>query len=169
MKTVADEPTPAEKAFRAHRRQIYSFLLRKTGDPSSAEELTQRVFVDATFALARPETAPRSLLGWLYAVADRRLIDELRRRTREARFVEMSVADSTTANEYPSTVASAIKHAVEQLPAEQRRVVVMKVLEGRPFAEIALSFGISEPACKMRFSRAIRRVRQSLEDEGYGP
>lgn len=168
---MADEPTSAEEAFRAHRGQIYSFLLRKTGDPSEAEELTQSVFADATVALARTETAPKSLLGWLYAVADRRFIDELRRRARDDRFVAMSASavDAVTTDEYGSTVASAIKRAVEQLQTEQRRLVVMKVLEGRSFRELAKCFGISEAACKMRFSRAIKLVRKSLEDEGYNP
>jgi RNA polymerase sigma-70 factor, ECF subfamily len=166
---VADEPTPAEQAFRAHRRQIYSFLLRKTGDPSEAEELTQSVFAAATVALAMTDTTPRSLLGWLYAVADRRFIDEIRRRARDERFVAMNPPMDAPVSEYGAAVASAIKRAVERLPDEQRRLVVMKVLEGRSFRELAERFGITEAACKMRFSRAIKLVQKSLEDEGYKP
>jgi RNA polymerase sigma-70 factor (ECF subfamily) len=165
---VAKDSNPAEDAYRAHRAQIYKFLLRKTGDPAEAEELTQRVFADAAAVLSRADTTPSSLIGWLYAVADRRFVDELRRRSRDERLVANMPA-RVGGSDYGPAVAHAIKRAVAELPHDHRRLVVMKVLEGRPFAEIATLVGISEAACKMRFSRAIKRVRKSLEDEGFEP
>ncbi|MBA3736534.1 MAG: sigma-70 family RNA polymerase sigma factor [Actinobacteria bacterium] len=58
----------AEEAFRRHSAQIYRYLLRRTGNESEAEELTQRVFADAAAALSSSDP-PDSLLAWLYAVA----------------------------------------------------------------------------------------------------
>lgn len=165
---VAKHPHPAEDAYRTHGAQIYRFLLRKIGDVGEAEELTQRVFADAAIALSRAETTPKSLIAWLYAVADRRFIDELRRRARNERLVA-HIPARAAGSDYGPAVARAIQRAVASLPHEQRELVVMKVLEGRRFAEIAEHFGVGEAACKMRFARAIKRVRQSLEDEGIGP
>ena len=42
----------------------------------------------------------------------------------------------------------------------------MKLLEGRPFAEIARTIGTSEAAAKMRYSRALAALRVYLEAEG---
>lgn len=45
----------------------------------------------------------------------------------------------------------------------------MKVLEGRPFAEIGSRLGITEGAAKMRYMRALRSVREELERTGHTP
>ena len=55
------------------------------------------------------------------------------------------------------------------MPREQRDVVVLKVVEGRRFAEIAAHLGISEEAGRARLSRALRTLRAHLEKEGIRP
>jgi DNA-directed RNA polymerase specialized sigma24 family protein len=48
-------------------------------------------------------------------------------------------------------------------------VVKMKILEGRPFAEIAERVGATEAACKMRLSRAVVQLKTELNERGLGP
>lgn len=160
----------SEAAFRSYQGHVYRFLLRKTGDHHDAEELTQRVFADAAAALRSEGARPDSLLAWLYAVAERRFVDEVRRRT-VARAGIRQLRPVTEAPDlaYGRDIAKALREAVSQLPADQQRVVVMKLLEGRSFSEIALLVGASEAACKMRMSRAIKTVREALILEGVGP
>ena len=162
----------AEWAFRHHKATIYRYLLRRTGSPDEAEELTQRVFVDAAAALSRADPPPRSLLAWLYAVAERRLVDEVRRRVRaEDALASLAVAgrEPRADTDYGPAAARALRKAIERLAPEQRKVVVMKVLEGRRFSEIAGLLEVTEAACKMRFSRAIQQIRAELEREGFEP
>lgn len=168
---MANKPTPAEQAYRAHYAQIFRFLLRKTGDTDKAEELAQQVFTDAAAALSRSETAPTSLVAWLYTVAERRFVDEIRRRTRSRRAEELSAQQEAQypGDAYGAAIAAGVRAAIQLLPADQREIVILKVLEGRSFAEIAARYGITESACKMRFSRAIRRVQQSLQSAGIEP
>ena len=158
-----------ENAYRQHRGQIYRFLRRRTGSHEEAEDLTQRVFADAAAALSASRP-PDSRLPWLYAVAQRRYIDEVRRR-QTAATAELA-GGSAVASVDPSygvSVAKALRRAIDGLPGDQRSVVVMKVFEERPFDEIAERLGSTEAACKMRFSRAIHRVREELRQEGFEP
>jgi RNA polymerase sigma-70 factor (ECF subfamily) len=149
----------AEQAFVLHRTDIYRFLLRRTHNHHEAEELTQQVFVDATSALARAGP-PRSMRGWLYAVAERRLADEWRRRARLTQLVDLLAAASPVTSGDPThTLADAVAH----LPDRQRRVVVMRIVEGRTYQEIARVLGCNEAACKMRLSRALRRLRNDFD------
>jgi RNA polymerase sigma-70 factor, ECF subfamily len=148
-----------EQAFVRYRMDVYRFLLRRTRNHCDAEELTQQVFADATWALTRSDP-PQSMRGWLYAVAERRLIDELRRRKRAATLV------GVTTPEFGHTAEGklqALEDAVDRLPDLQRRVVVMRVVEGRTYREIAQTLGCKEAACKMRLSRALRRLRDELD------
>ena len=81
-----------ERAFREHYRHIYRLLLLRTRDPADAEDLAQHVFADATAALANNRRPPDSMRAWLCAIAERRFIDELRRKTRGERFVRLTLA-----------------------------------------------------------------------------
>ena len=165
-----DHEDLAEQAYRRHYGQVYRFLRRRTGSHDEAEELAQRVFTDAAAALSSRKP-PDSLLAWLYAVAERRFVDELRRRKKVAAYLAgQSRKDQVRVDPfYGSRVADALSRAIGALPADQRSVVVMKVFEERPFGEIATRLGTTEAACKMRFSRAIRQVQEQLRQEGLEP
>jgi len=146
-----------EDAFVRYSADVYRFLLRRTGSHGDADELTQQVFADAAAALSHADP-PRSMRGWLYTVAERRLVDELRRRRRAAEIVEVLGPESVADDETPDE----IEEAVDRLPPSQRRVVVMRIVEGRSYLEIARELGCNEAACKMRLSRALRRLREDL-------
>jgi RNA polymerase sigma-70 factor (ECF subfamily) len=148
-----------EQAFVRYSAEVYRFLLRRTRNHCDAEELTQQVFADATWALSRSDP-PRSMRGWLYAVAERRLIDESRRRKRAATLVDLATPDLGSTDE---DTLQALEDAVDRLPDLQRRVVVMRVVEGRTYREIARALDCNEAACKMRLSRALRQLRDELD------
>jgi DNA-directed RNA polymerase specialized sigma24 family protein len=71
--------------------------------------------------------------------------------------------------QYDEPVGAALRGALGRLPAAQREVVVLKLLRGVAFAEIARIAGTSEEAARMRFSRALRSIRDDLEREGLEP
>ena len=147
-----------EDAYIRYRSDVYGFLLRRTGSHSDADELTQQVFADATSALLRA-CPPRSMRSWLFAVAERRFVDELRRRKRAA---EAAAALVPPIDHTEMATPGAVGDAVRALPAGQRRIVVMRIVEDRPLGEIARELGCNEAACKMRLSRALRRLRDDL-------
>ena len=60
----------------------------------------------------------------------------------------------------------ALADAFARLTDAQRRVIVLKLFDGRSFAEIAALPGSSEGACKMRFSRGLATLREELERKG---
>ncbi len=159
-----------EAAYRRHRGDVYRYLLRQTGSADDAEELTQAVFAEAAAALPRLEREPESVIAWLYTVAERRFIDEIRRRTRRRQHVHLlHEAEAVEQSEYGAETAKALRRAIASLPADQRSVVVMRLLDDRPFAEIAAELHTTEAACKMRFARGLAAIRAKLAAEGIAP
>jgi RNA polymerase sigma-70 factor (ECF subfamily) len=144
-----------EEAYVRYGSAVYKFLLRRTGSHHDAEELTQQVFADVASAVSRGD-APRSMRGWLYAVAERRLIDELRSRKRAA---EVAAALAPERDHAVDTTPAGLAEAVRRLPLLERRIVVLRVVEGRTYRDIARELGCTEGACKMRLSRALQRLR----------
>lgn len=162
--------TLAERAYRQYRLRIYRFFMRRTGSPADAEDLTQRVFADAVEAFAGDATPPDSMLAWLYTVAHRRMADEIRQRSRQPQAAAPWNVDTLhSTDEYGPNVRAALETAIAHLSEEQRTVVVLRLLRGLPFAEIAELVGLSEAACKMRFARGITRIRKELEDNNLRP
>lgn len=161
----------ADRIARAYYHRVYRYIRRRSNTAEQAEDITQDVFERALEHAEDLRTANQSPLAWLHVVARNRLIDEARRRRRHAQrdvphSPETDVVHSP--NHGPAFVA-ALRAAIESLPAAQRRVVVLKLLAGKSFAEIAASEGITVSACKMRFIRGLEQVRCELEKRGVTP
>ena len=163
---------PAGSAFRRHYAQIFRYLRRRSQSDEQAEDLAQAVFADAAERLRYVKPGSPPILAWLYTVAQRRLADQARRAaTTPATLASLDAARAHDLEDayYGRAVARALRAAIEQLPPGQRQVVVMKLLEGRSFAEIARRVGASEAACKMRFARALEALREDLATRGVEP
>lgn len=164
--------TDDEAAPSSHYSEIYRYVRRRSQSREDAEDVTQTVFAQATARLERSTLASPPVLAWLYTVARRRLIDEHRRRNAiEARVIPLDEArlEHREPEDYGIDVARTLADGIACLPAEQQEVVVLKLIEGRRFAEIAARLGVSEEACRTRLSRALRSLRARLEEEGITP
>jgi RNA polymerase sigma-70 factor, ECF subfamily len=165
----------ADRAEAAHRRyyaSVYRYVRRRTRNREDAEDLTQTVFAEAVSGLEQAAGASHSTLAWLYTVAKRRLIDEHRRQqVAPAQVISLDVAriEQRSQSDYGVEVGRVLARVIAALPIEQQRVVVLKLVEGRRFDEIAAQLGVSEEACRVRLSRALRTLRAQLEEEGITP
>jgi RNA polymerase sigma factor (sigma-70 family) len=161
----------AAEGLRRHYDLVLRFVRRRVRTSVEAEDLTQEVFADAAKALS--QLAPltdQQTLAWLYTVAKRRLIDESRREARRLHPIDAPLdLAPTPESEYGPGVARAVGRIVSELPDAQREVVVMKLFEGRSFAEIGRRVGLTEAAAKMRFARGLEAVRAALREEGIAP
>jgi RNA polymerase sigma-70 factor (ECF subfamily) len=156
----------AEGAFRRHYGHVYGYFRRRLGDPERAEELTQDVFAAAAASLPDERPGDPPVLAWLYAVARRRFADEARRRARERR--ARGILPRRSESEY-EPIAGALRDAIATLPGGQARVVLLKLVRGLTFAEIGAEVGLTEAAAKMRFVRALERLRAELSERGIEP
>lgn len=159
-----------ERDLARHYRAIYRFVRRRSASRQDAEDVTQTVFVEAAVNLTRVYADGRSPMAWLYTVASRRLIDQARRRGRAPEFLPLDDAAALPREDrYGETLTRALREAIQSLPENQRRVVVRRLVGGASFAEIARDEDATEPACKMRYMRALATIRTHLEQEGVEP
>ena len=155
-----------EGAFRRHYRHVYGYLRRRTGDSDRAEELAQEVFAAAAASLPEQQAGDPPVLAWLYTVARRRFVDDVRKRSREA---STGLPGPRASLDYGPLVANELRDALQRLPGGQSRVVVLKLFRGMSFAEIGEEVGLTEAAAKMRFVRALAELRAELTERGIEP
>jgi RNA polymerase sigma-70 factor (ECF subfamily) len=161
----------AAALWRRQYASVYRFVRRRSSSREEAEDVTQEVFEAAIVALGEARLgAGEPPLAWLYTVARRRLVDRLRKGT-YAPPVLLDVEELAGGEErsYGPAIVESLLEGLRGLDESQRRVVVLKVFEGRSFAEIAVEVGASEEACRMRLSRGLAELRCQLEKKGVTP
>ena len=160
----------AAAAFRDHYADVLRFVRRRVSSDEEAEDVAQSVFAQAAARLDPARQGSTPVLAWLYTVAQRRLVDEARKRSRRGVPLPLEAA-AALPDEHPygSDVSDALRSALGNLTEEQRDVVVLRLVEGWSFGQIATRLDISEAACKMRFRRGLSVVREMFEKEGITP
>ncbi len=121
------------------------------------------------------DAPPASPSAWLYQVAYRHLLQELRRATGRARILEQSSRDLAEEPAWPAepSFPEEIRDDMlrmlfvccdDAIPAESQLVLALKTLCGFSTAEIALRLFTSEANVHKRLARARERLRDSLPD-----
>jgi RNA polymerase sigma-70 factor (ECF subfamily) len=114
---------------------------------------------------------PRRPFGpWLAAIANRRIIDRLRRQTRaRSREVELSAEHETRSAEAANihiedapADEAALRAAITALPRDQREAISLLKLKEMSLKEAAQASGRSVSALKVATHRAIKSLRKRL-------
>jgi RNA polymerase sigma-70 factor, ECF subfamily len=159
--------TNAPKA--AQYDSVYRFIRRRVRTREDAEDLTQDVFLGVVEALRRSQLREGDpSLALLYTVARRRLIDRLRDSQRRQK-LEAQLDLAAVKPDYETSIAQALLASLNDLDPVTRRVIAMKLFEGRQFKEIAPALDLGEEACRARFSRGLAALRRGLREKGVTP
>lgn len=149
---------------------VRSIAARCFNRPADAEDAVQDVLL-TVHAVRHTYDPKRPFAPWLVAIANRRIIDRLRRHTRrKAREIELSAEHETFA-EVPANLDSAISAeltlagAIDKLPPDQRDAIRMLKLNEMSLKEASNASGRSIAALKVATHRAIRNLRQLLKGE----
>ncbi|VTR77107.1 RNA polymerase sigma-E factor [Cellulomonas hominis] len=131
------------------------------GDAHQADELVQQALV-RTY-LAWPRARERDPLAYARRVLANLRIDTWRRRRREVLVDPVDLPHGAAPSGADRQAdRDQLVRALATLSARQRRVVVLRHLEGLSEAEVADDLGVSVGTVKSTASRALARLRDSL-------
>lgn len=161
----AGDTAAIESLYSLHGPVLYGLAYRLTNSRPDAEEIVQDVFVGLPLAL-RTYTEQGAFGAWLRRIAARMSIDRLRKTSRRAE-VGLASAHAAATRSAASKLDAreALERALATLPDALRSVFVLKEVEGYSHAEIAELLGIRRGTSEVRLLRAIRRLRQELEED----
>jgi len=154
----------AAELFERYGPALLRFSDRLLADRSTAEEVTQEVFVKV-ISRAHQYDGRAEVASWLFAIAANACRDR-RRRERRATVVPLeAVPESAQRGEgierrlMDREKREAVRAALALLSPEQREALVLARYHGLPYAEIATVLGISVGAVKTRIFRAVETLK----------
>lgn len=133
------------------------------------EDLAGEVFLQAVGGLAGFIGGEREFRAWLFTIAHRRLVDDLRRRRRRpadassADVVEHAAgAGGDVAREAEARMSdAALRAAIDELPTDQRTVMLLRIIGDLTIEEIARAVGKRPGAVKALQRRALIRLERA--------
>ncbi len=163
----------------AHQHQVYNLAYRIMGEGDSASDATQEAFISAWRHIGGFRGG--SWKSWLLRIVTNACYDELRRikRRPSSSLESLYVEDPTPDAELPPSQLESpeaftqrrelnrtIQAGIEQLPPDQRIVLVLSDVQGMSYEEIAEATGTNLGTVKSRLSRARARLRDLLLEHG---
>ena len=157
-----------ESLFAKHHGEIYAYLMRMLRDPELAADLTQDAFVKAYRNYESLEKAENAR-AWLYQIAHRVALDELRRR-KIVRFLPWTGESRGSA---PSAehlamdlrLSGDLERALARIPERQRSALLLAELHDLTGVELAAALGVTHVAARALLTRARESLRQALAVE----
>ena len=153
---------------------VLVFIARRTLDPELALDLTAETFAQA-FRSRRAfrGTTEMEERAYLFTIARRQIAryhrrGRIERRALEALGAELPVAHEDDLREIEEAAGlrdlrTTLGDELARLSADQREALQLRVVEERPYPEVASALGVSEQTARARVSRGLRALARALE------
>jgi RNA polymerase sigma-70 factor, ECF subfamily len=150
--------------------RVYAFIARRVPDRDAVQDLTADVFHQALKNLPRFEWRGVPFAAWLFRIAANAIVDRSKRTAKERALPHgHDPHDPHDAMDPPEVGLDEIDararlfRLVDRLPADQRRVIIMRFAEEKTIREIAATLGRSEGAVKQLQFRGLQSLKAKLD------
>jgi RNA polymerase sigma-70 factor (ECF subfamily) len=153
-----------------HADRIHGFLVRRTGDPGAALELTAETFAQAWLSRERYiDHREGTIAPWLFGIARHVLAASVRRHALERTARDrLELASEPVAGKpderWLDGIDADLMAALTDLPDGQRRAVELRVLADQSYDEVGRRLDITPTAARVRVHRGLRALRQRLSN-----
>ncbi len=164
----APEAVATRDLYERYARQIHAFCLHQLGSREEAEDAVQSTFLNAFRGLKRG-IDPQFESAWLYKIAENvcltRQRSSFRRRRVESPGDLDAMQDILPSYDPSRDELLRLPEALEGMPAQQRRALLLREWQGLSYKEIAEELGLSQAAVETLLFRARRSLVTALTDE----
>jgi RNA polymerase sigma-70 factor (ECF subfamily) len=163
-----DDPDAFAVVYDRHVSAVFGWARRRVGE--HAADLTAEVFARAWLSRRSfRDLADGSAFPWLCGIAQNVLLDSLRRRRVENRArAQLGLPRQVDPDpayediERRLSLPDAALQALAELPEDERELLDLRVVDERPYREIAERLRCTPQAARLRVSRTLRRLNLAL-------
>lgn len=149
---------------------IYRYMFFRVGQ-HEAEDLTELVFLKTWENIRQYKQSKSGFSAWIYRIAHNLVIDYYRlykHRTEELseNIVDHRLEAQTMDRAHRSLNNGIVTGSLMQLPPDYRQILVLKFVEDLSYVEIGEIMGRTQAALRILQLRALRKLKQLLEEKG---
>jgi RNA polymerase sigma-70 factor (ECF subfamily) len=153
--------------FEMYKDKVYSIALRYSGNPATAMDITQDVFV-RLFSQMANFRGESSFDTWLYRLVVNRCLDDRRKLRRIVPLIgeairRFHVNERVTGDLIRSETRGEVRAAIARLPDELRMAVVLRYTQGLSYDEMAAALKCAKGTVASRLSRAHKQLARRLK------
>lgn len=175
--SIAGNQKSLELLINRYRRKVFTYILLVVGDRQLAEDIFQDTFIKVINSLKEGKYQDNGrFLSWVTRIAHNLVIDYFRKEKQlstvsdddcdvsvfnSTRLAETNIEDSMVRDQIMEDVRSLI----EQLPADQREVIMLRHYMGLSFKEIAEQTNVSINTALGRMRYALINLRKLIDEK----
>jgi RNA polymerase sigma-70 factor, ECF subfamily len=165
VEAAQKDPGRFAELYEQNFHRVYAYISRRVSDRAETQDLTAYVFQQALANLGKFKWRGAPFAAWLYRIAANAIADRHRQRQREVNNDELPDNQSTSEMDIEAVERRArLFQAVDSLPQDQRRVIIMRFAEEKSIRDIASEIGRSEGAIKQLQFRGLENLRDRLRE-----
>lgn len=149
--------------------KIYRFIYYKTCHRETAEDITSLTFLKAMEKWHLYNNKKGSVSTWLYGIARNLIIDHYRKHKKWG-FIkdindiwDLPSGDNVLLELTNKEMNEELHQTLNSLAPGQREVIMLRLWDNLSYKEIAFIMAKSEASCKMLFSRALGKLKSTME------
>ncbi len=174
LRKATREPSAFAAFYAEHSLQLLLFFTRRTFDIEVARDLTAETFAQAFEHRRRFRgSTDEEAAGWLYGIARHQLGRYARTgKSERTALTRLGIQlPSVSGEDYERIVELAgladmrdrMVTAFSGLSEDQRDALRLRVIDERPYPDVAAALGVSEQTARARVSRGLRRLADAIE------
>jgi len=166
IERARSDPEAFGDLYERYVTRIYSYVYHRTGNAAEAEDLTERVFLQALTHLPNYQYRGLPFSVWLFRIAHNLVANWYRDRGR-ARTVSLDgVAAAAEENDSLERVENAalVRKVVARLSQDRQQLLLLKFGQELSHAEIGQIMGRTEGAVKALLHRTLKALKEELKD-----
>ena len=172
---MSTQPAPLEDVFKAHSGRLLGLAYRMLGSRADAEDIVQEAWIRLSSKAAQVKNAE----AYLMTVATRLCLDHLKSaRVRRETYVgpwlpepvlSTEALSPETATELADDLSFALLLTLQKMTPPERAAFLLHDVFDLPFAEVAVTLGKSEAACRQLAARARKAVKRPHAGKAVAP
>lgn len=171
---ISGNENALEILIKRHKQRIYSFIYSKVFDKDVAEDIFQDTFVKVIRTLKRGKYSEEGkFLPWVMRISHNLIIDFFRKNNRMPKFDNtgefsiFSVLSDTTLNAEKQIIKDQVEYdvrrLVDELPEDQKEVLLLRIYNDMSFKEISDKTGVSINTALGRMRYALINLRKIID------
>jgi RNA polymerase sigma-70 factor (ECF subfamily) len=156
------DPRRFGELYEGNFERVFAFVMRRVRDRDVAEDITAEVFHQALAKLQQFEWRGVPFSAWLMRIAANAIADRWQQTNREQELPPEELEDACIDGEIERRAM--LSQLVDELPNDQRTVVVRRFIDQRSIRDIAKELGRSEGAVKQLQFRGLQSLRARIKE-----